>query len=110
MQDQPLYLVANRCSIPNVAKPLRVLDPQRILGEGRLPGPNGLATQLVRMSEAKETTPNETRSVARCRIEIKVSLAQKDLISRGAAASGQGLSEFVRSTAERAAAEIVNRR
>ena len=39
----------------------------------------------------------------RNRIEIKVSETQKDLIVRGAAASGKGISEFVRLAAENAA-------
>jgi uncharacterized protein (DUF1778 family) len=43
----------------------------------------------------------------RHRIEIKVSEAQKDLITRGALASRQGISEFVRGAAERAAEAIL---
>jgi uncharacterized protein (DUF1778 family) len=44
----------------------------------------------------------------RYRIEIKLAKAQKDLIIRGAAAAGLGISEFVRQAAERAAADAVN--
>lgn len=45
----------------------------------------------------------------RYRIEVKVTEAQKTLIARGAAAVGQGLSEFVRTAAEKAATEAVAR-
>jgi uncharacterized protein (DUF1778 family) len=45
----------------------------------------------------------------RHRIEIKVSETQKDLITRGAAAAKQGISEFVRQAAERAANEALKR-
>lgn len=54
-----------------------------------------------------ETTTGRSKPGARHRIEIKVSEAQKDLISRAAAARSQGISEFVRSCAEKAAAEIL---
>jgi uncharacterized protein (DUF1778 family) len=46
----------------------------------------------------------------RNRIEIKLSEAQKDLIVRGAAASGKGISEFVRLAAENAAAAALKGR
>lgn len=52
-----------------------------------------------------EPEPTKTRH----RIEIKVSEAQKDLITRGAAAAKQGISEFVRLAAERAANEALKR-
>jgi uncharacterized protein (DUF1778 family) len=52
-----------------------------------------------------ETSPARTRH----RIEIKVSESQKDLITRGAAAAKQGISEFVRLAAERAANEALQR-
>jgi uncharacterized protein (DUF1778 family) len=46
---------------------------------------------------------------SRHRIEIKVSEGQKDLITRGAAAAKQGVSEFVRLAAERAANDALRR-
>lgn len=53
-------------------------------------------------SSEPKTTPS------RHRIEIKVSEEQKELIARGAAAAKQGISEFVRSAAERAAREALS--
>jgi len=53
---------------------------------------------------------NESKPATRHRIEIKVTEAQKDLIARAAAARKQGVSEFVRSCAEKAAAEILKAR
>jgi hypothetical protein len=46
----------------------------------------------------------------RHRIEIKVTEAQKDLIRRAAAAQKTGLSEFVRTCAEKAARETLKGR
>ncbi len=46
---------------------------------------------------------------SRHRIEIKVSADEKDLITRGAAAAKQGISEFVRLAAERAAKDALKR-
>ena len=43
----------------------------------------------------------------RYRIEIKVTEAQKDLIARGAAEVRQGISEFVRAAAEKAARDAL---
>ena len=43
----------------------------------------------------------------RFRIEIKVTEAQKDLIFRAAAQQKQGMSEFVRASAEKAARDIL---
>ena len=45
----------------------------------------------------------------RFRIEVKVTEAQKELITRGAVATGQGISEFVRAAAESAAREALAR-
>ncbi len=45
----------------------------------------------------------------RHRIEIKVSEAEKNLITRGAAAAKKGISEFVREAAEHAANEALKR-
>ena len=45
----------------------------------------------------------------RLRIEVKVSQRQKDIIERAAAMTSQGVAEFVRSAAEKAAdAAIAN--
>jgi uncharacterized protein (DUF1778 family) len=52
-------------------------------------------------SQQKPDRPN------RHRIEIKLSEEQKDAIVRGAALAKQGVSEFVRSAAERAARELL---
>ena len=52
-------------------------------------------------AQAKSTT-------TRHRIEVKLSAEQKDLIVRGAAAAKQGISEFVRAAAERAAREALH--
>lgn len=49
--------------------------------------------------------PNVTK---RHRIEIKVSEEQKDLIARAAEIARQGISEFVRAAAERAARELIS--
>jgi len=46
----------------------------------------------------------------RHRIEIKVSEEQKDVIVRGAELARQGISEFVRTAAERAARELIAQR
>lgn len=46
---------------------------------------------------------NEPRRQVRYRIEVKVSEEQKDLITRAAAATRKGISEFVRDAAEKAA-------
>lgn len=46
----------------------------------------------------------------RLRIELKVSREQKELFERAAAASRQGISEFVRAAAERAARQIISDR
>lgn len=54
------------------------------------------------MDERQDTT-----AAARHRIEIKLSAEQKDLIVRGAAAAKQGISEFVRAAAERAARAVL---
>ena len=54
------------------------------------------------------TSDQSTSSAPRYRIEIKVSAEQKDLIVRGAAAAKQGISEFVRSAAEKAAREALS--
>lgn len=43
----------------------------------------------------------------RYRVEIKVSEEQRELFTRAAAISKQGLSEFVRAAAERAARDVV---
>jgi uncharacterized protein (DUF1778 family) len=43
----------------------------------------------------------------RYRIEIKVTEVQKDLIGRGAAEARQGISEFVRAAAEKAAKDAL---
>ena len=51
----------------------------------------------------------ERTSAPRHRIEIKLSAEQKDLIVRGAEAAKQGVSEFVRGAAERAAREALRR-
>jgi len=53
--------------------------------------------------EAESNEPKRSRH----RIEIKVSEEQKDLIARAAAATRQGISEFVRAAAERAATEAL---
>lgn len=45
----------------------------------------------------------------RYRIEVKVTEAQKDLVVRAAAAAGQGISEFVRSAAEKAAVDVLGK-
>lgn len=56
-----------------------------------------------------ETTNGEPGRGSRHRIEIKVSKDQKDTIVRGAALAKQGLSEFVRSAAERAARDLISK-
>lgn len=50
---------------------------------------------------------NESRQ--RHRIEIKVSREQKALIAEGAALAKKGLSDFVRSAAEKAALDLRSR-
>jgi uncharacterized protein (DUF1778 family) len=45
----------------------------------------------------------------RLRIEVKVSPEQKDLFERASAQTKQGVSEFVRSAAEKAARELLKR-
>jgi len=53
---------------------------------------------------------NESKLTAtRHRIEIKVSEEQKALIARAAEAAKQGISEFVRSAAEKAALATLSR-
>ena len=56
----------------------------------------------------EESVPSSPRD--RFRIEIKVSRDQKELIRRGAEASKQGVSEFVRLAAEQAAKEALRNR
>jgi uncharacterized protein (DUF1778 family) len=51
---------------------------------------------------------DESAPQKRHRIEIKVNEAQKNLIARGAAAAKQGISEFVRLAAERAAHDALS--
>ena len=53
-----------------------------------------------------EDSDTQSKS-ARYRIEIKLTAEQKELITRGAAASRLGLSEFVRNAAERAARDVL---
>jgi len=55
------------------------------------------------------TPPTEPSKRDRYRIEIKMSADEKDLITRGAAAAKQGISEFVRVAAARAATEALKR-
>jgi uncharacterized protein (DUF1778 family) len=52
---------------------------------------------------ARMENSEQTPSASRYRIEIKVSREQKELITLGAAAAKQGISQFVRSAAEEAA-------
>jgi hypothetical protein len=56
-----------------------------------------------------ESNGQKRGRITRHRIEIKVSLEQKDVIARGAALSKQTLSEFVRSAAERAARDLISK-
>jgi uncharacterized protein (DUF1778 family) len=60
-------------------------------------------------SAIRRRMSTETTKVKRdrYRLEIKVSEEQKGLIARGAAAAGKGISEFVRSAAEKAATEAL---
>jgi len=57
-----------------------------------------------------QTDAQDHEPVPRHRIEIKVSAEQKELIARAAAFSKTGISEFVRTAAERAARETLSRR
>jgi hypothetical protein len=52
-------------------------------------------------------TLSSATNARRFRVEIKVSEAQKELIIRAAAVSKQGLSEFVRISAEQAARKVL---
>ncbi len=54
-----------------------------------------------------ESTEQKPDRPTRHRVEIKLSEEQKDLIARGAALARQGISEFVRSAAERAARDLI---
>ena len=56
-----------------------------------------------------ESNDQKRGRITRHRIEIKVSLEQKDLIARGAALSKQTPSEFGRSAAERAARDLISK-
>jgi uncharacterized protein (DUF1778 family) len=52
----------------------------------------------------------ETKSKSsRLRIEVKVSAEQKDLFERAATLAKQGVSEFVRSAAEKAARDLTGK-
>lgn len=57
--------------------------------------------------ESDTATPAGPPTSGRHRIEIKVTEEQKDLITRAAAAQKLGMSEFVRTCAEKAAREIL---
>jgi uncharacterized protein (DUF1778 family) len=51
----------------------------------------------------------EPQRPTRLRIEVKVSEEQKDIITRAADIAKQGVSEFVRSAAERAARDLLSK-
>jgi len=57
-----------------------------------------------------ENAPEKPARPIRHRIEIKLSAEQRELIDEGAALAKQGVSEFVRSAAERIARELISRR
>ena len=59
-----------------------------------------------RNEELMETIEGKA-ATTRHRIEIKVSEEQKDVIVRGAELAKQGISEFVRTAAERVARELM---
>ncbi len=84
-------------------RPCVPLVHSRRFGQGGMDPPAALS----RMEHAELASQ---APITRHRIEIKVSEAQKDLISRAAAAQGKGLSEFVRTAAEAAARDAVARR
>lgn len=73
----------------------------------RVRSPRVSAALRGKMTDMDVNSNESNRS--RHRIEIKLSAEQKDLIVRGAAAARQGISEFVRSAAERAATEALKR-
>jgi uncharacterized protein (DUF1778 family) len=58
----------------------------------------------------REDRARTQSGTARHRIEIKLSPEQKDLIERGALATGKSLSEFVRECAEQAARDALRGR
>jgi hypothetical protein len=67
--------------------------------------PRGSASRAPHASAMDQSPATKNRH----RIEIKVTEAQKSLIIRAAAASRQGISEFVREVTERAATEVLNK-
>lgn len=56
-----------------------------------------------------ESNDQKQGRITRRRIEIKVSEEQRNLITRGAALAKQGISEFVRTVAEREARDLIAR-
>jgi len=66
-------------------------------------------TYRKRNEEIMETVDGKALPT-RHRIEIKVSEEQKDVIVRGAEIARQGISEFVRAAADRAARELIAQR
>lgn len=104
-------LWANECSIKNSRPvgsatrrlvPVAAVKSEQHVDTGRREVSIGAESKTGKMQEAE-------RPKTRHRIEIKVTEAQKELITQGAAAVRQGISEFVREAAERAAAEALKR-
>jgi uncharacterized protein (DUF1778 family) len=56
-----------------------------------------------------DASKNQTERPTRHRIEIKLSEDQKETITRGASLAKQGVSEFVRSVAEKAARDLISK-